>query len=450
MIYFILFLAFVLRFIGLNQSFWLDEAISALTAAKPFPYQITGITGDFQPPFYYLTLHFLLKTGITAEWFIRLPSVLFGVASVYLIYNFCFKLFGKKTALISALILATSQLHIYYSQEARMYSLLTFLTVLSMWFFYTKKWKLFCLAGILGIYSNYMYFFIFIPQIIWVLIDKEYKNKCFSKFVCSNALIISSFIPWMPFFYQQLIMGQKIQSDLPLWKSLSALPVFKLIPQLMLKFTLGRINFQDKTLYFLIFIALCLFYGYIFLIRKIVFDKNVKFVFLWLISPLICSLIFSFFVPVANTWRLLFLIVPFILLASVLIAKSKHSILLLTGVLTINAFAILSYYINPIYQRENWKEAVKFIEKDNAPVVFTVENGFAPYEWYNKKNKIICGPTTLFECLKNNRVYYVSYLKDLFDSDNKIEKMFIKQGFIMSETANFEGVGFIHTYENSN
>lgn len=450
MIYLVLLLSVILRLFGITQSLWLDEAISVITALKPFPYQITGITGDFQPPLYYLILHIFLKSGISAEWFLRLPSVIFGVASVYITYIFTLKLFGKKTAIISTLILATSQLHIYYSQEVRMYSLLTLLTVLSMWFYFSKKWIFFTVTGILGIYTNYMYFFIFVPQIVWLVMEKEKGKKYISRFLGSCAVIIFSFVPWLPFFYAQLITGKNIQSDLPLWKSISALPVFKLIPQLILKFTLGRINFQDKTLYLLIFMVLCLFYGYIFLHRKLAIEKTVKFVLIWLISPLISSLVFSFFVPVANTWRLLFLIVPFVILVAYAISGSRYSAVLFSGVLCINAVSLVLYNINPVYQRENWRDAVKFTENDDVPVVFTVENGFAPYEWYNTKNKKICGPKTLQDCLTNNKIYYIQYLKVLFDPENKTEGRLTEMGFYKTATSNFEGVGFIHTYENRN
>src|SRR3989338_9982274 len=74
----ILCIALIIRLISLDQSFWLDEAAQAVLSRNPF---IPGhFNGDFQPPLFYYLAHFWMQWG-RAEWFLRLPSVFFAVAT---------------------------------------------------------------------------------------------------------------------------------------------------------------------------------------------------------------------------------------------------------------------------------------------------------------------------------------------------------------------------------
>jgi len=108
MIVFILLSGFVLRLIAINQSLWIDEATSALVTRMSLV-DLFGkfLPGDFHPPFYYLLLKFWSNLFGSSEVALRSLSILFGLATIYLVY----KLGGR----IAALLMATSGLHIYYS-----------------------------------------------------------------------------------------------------------------------------------------------------------------------------------------------------------------------------------------------------------------------------------------------------------------------------------------------
>ena len=125
----IVLLGFVLRVISLDQSLWLDEATSVLVARDfSFSEILTKFSpGDFHPPFYYL----LLKTWISffgsSEIAVRIMSIFFGVATIWVVYKIAQKLLTKNCSLIVALFLATAPLHVYYSQETRAYVMETLL-----------------------------------------------------------------------------------------------------------------------------------------------------------------------------------------------------------------------------------------------------------------------------------------------------------------------------------
>src|SRR3989344_9192598 len=103
-LYLILLLAIILRLKSLDQSFWLDEAVQAVISGKNL--ETVNWGADFQPPLFYLLSHLWLKIGPTAERFLRLPSVIFGVLTVYLLYIFCKPFFSAKEAILPNLLLA--------------------------------------------------------------------------------------------------------------------------------------------------------------------------------------------------------------------------------------------------------------------------------------------------------------------------------------------------------
>jgi mannosyltransferase len=133
---FILGLATYLRLAGLgNESFWFDEGGTMAYTGLPFTKMIAFIaTRDAHPPLYYIIIKFWRNLG-DSEAFLRLPSAVFGIAAVAYMWSLVKEHWGVTAATASSLLLATSAMAIWYSQENRMYSLVLLLTVLSLRFF---------------------------------------------------------------------------------------------------------------------------------------------------------------------------------------------------------------------------------------------------------------------------------------------------------------------------
>ncbi|UCG37081.1 MAG: glycosyltransferase family 39 protein [Candidatus Bathyarchaeota archaeon] len=161
----------VLRFFELGRkSLWTDEIASLRDSES-----VTSAINGSQPPFYYLVLHLFRNLG-TNEFIIRLPSVIFGVLTIALSYWIGKLFFGSKEGLVSASLLSVSTFHIYYSQEARMYTLLAFLSLLSLFFFYRslserKKslWAGFILSTLLTLYTHYFGVFVLLVETVFFM-----------------------------------------------------------------------------------------------------------------------------------------------------------------------------------------------------------------------------------------------------------------------------------------
>ena len=128
----IVLLAFLLHLYRLDhQSLWYDEGFSVYLARMSLGEITARTASDIHPPLYYYLLHLWLGPFGDSEFVLRFFSLLFGLLTVPLIYALGRRLLGTASGLLAASLLAVSPLYLWYSQEARMYTLVTFLCLLS-------------------------------------------------------------------------------------------------------------------------------------------------------------------------------------------------------------------------------------------------------------------------------------------------------------------------------
>ncbi|MCX6781932.1 MAG: glycosyltransferase family 39 protein [Candidatus Magasanikbacteria bacterium] len=134
----ILTLAALLRLIAVFKygDFWDDEMFNFIYSQKSWPQGLVYWLWETNPPLHLLVLKIWLYFFPAIEFFARLPSVIAGVATVYVIYKFGEEIFSKKTAYIAALYLAIHPYHIFWSATARIYAIFMLLAICSVWFFF--------------------------------------------------------------------------------------------------------------------------------------------------------------------------------------------------------------------------------------------------------------------------------------------------------------------------
>lgn len=132
-------LALALRGPGLERAqVWVDEAATWWFARLTASGDLAGQAAlEPTPPLYYGLVGWILRLFGDSDAAMRWPSVLFGVAAVPLVYGLARRLFGASTGrgagLAAALVLAVHPLHVFTSREARVYPLLTVLTLALLW-----------------------------------------------------------------------------------------------------------------------------------------------------------------------------------------------------------------------------------------------------------------------------------------------------------------------------
>ena len=164
LLWLIFFLGLGLRVYGLgNHNFWYDEAMSFYDSSL---IKLSNFVFFQHNQLYFLFLRFGSLCFGKSEFALRSLSMVFGVLSIPLAYKIGRLFFDRRVGLASALILAISPMHIWYSQEARGYCLSTFLTMLMAYFFFSavKKnrlclWVGFILSSGAAVYTNYFCFY---------------------------------------------------------------------------------------------------------------------------------------------------------------------------------------------------------------------------------------------------------------------------------------------------
>jgi mannosyltransferase len=127
-------LAAVARGIGLNSGLWLDEIYSLIQSFRaPIGTILTDFWGDNHHPFYAVLAHLSRAVFGEAPWSVRLPAVLFGVATIPALYALARRLVTQREALLACALLAVSYHHVWFSQNARGYSAIAFFTVVLTW-----------------------------------------------------------------------------------------------------------------------------------------------------------------------------------------------------------------------------------------------------------------------------------------------------------------------------
>lgn len=434
-VFLLLAVSLILRLINLNQSLWLDEAVQAITAKESFSYIFQEIKGDFHPPLYHFLMHFWVRAFGNSEIVLRMPSVLFGVGTVYFLYKIAMHMHGKFVAILAAVLLATAPFHVYYSQEARMYSMVTFFASLSMYFFLTldkaKSSKyLYFVSTVLMLYSDYYGFLVVLSQGIYLLIKRKYKYL-----ILNTCCLILIFLPWLSMFITQIKTGIQATQTLPGWAGLVNVSFWKAIPLTLIKFTIGRITIFDKQVYavvsllIILVVATLIIRGLVNGKKLLITDYQLLFL-LWFFVPLTASWLISLWIPNFQPFRLLLILPAFYLLLSFGISGSNTSIIYIIEVMIILAISLVSlsvYYFNPYFHREDWRGAVAFLVEQKKPVILPSETSNWPIEYYDRNNQIKLlsigrGVEEIkkVEKIEEQSVFFINYLTDVFDPNGLI------------------------------
>ncbi|MBL8062310.1 MAG: glycosyltransferase family 39 protein [Anaerolineales bacterium] len=110
-----------------NKGMWLDETFSVWLTSHTVPDMLQWIVRiDQHPPLYYLLLYYWIANYGDTPYYARLFSALFGTLTIPIIYLIGKRMSGVMVGLAAVVFLTFSPFHIYFAQEARMYTLLTF------------------------------------------------------------------------------------------------------------------------------------------------------------------------------------------------------------------------------------------------------------------------------------------------------------------------------------
>ncbi len=221
-----------------SRDFWYDEGFTGIAVRENFSGLLEMIKQDVHPPLYYFSLKVFSGFFDYSVFGIRLWSLIFGMASVVVVFLLSKKLFDSRSAVFASLVAAFSPFAIQYAAEGRMYSMFVFFVLLAVYFFVVglqeKKSNGFLWLGFfvgLSSLTHYMGLIMlpifYLTYIGWKIIEeknlessinKESLKKLFLNFLPSKKLIFGLLIFglifsfWVPNFIFHL--GKSKNSNL--------------------------------------------------------------------------------------------------------------------------------------------------------------------------------------------------------------------------------------------
>ena len=217
----ILLVAAVLRFWKLGQVPFMHDEFSALLRTRfdnfhDFIQQ--GIMPDSHPIGVEAFLWLWVRVFGWSEFWVKLPFVLMGIGSIYLIYLIGRQWFNRKVGLFSAAFFAVSQFTVFYSQLARPYAAGLFFVLLMAYYWHKIVFE--SKKPTLGVYIGFalsawacslmQYFSIAQAGLIFLtglfFLPKERRKAYWLSGIAALVL----FAPTLPIFYQQLFVSGSI------------------------------------------------------------------------------------------------------------------------------------------------------------------------------------------------------------------------------------------------
>jgi 4-amino-4-deoxy-L-arabinose transferase-like glycosyltransferase len=152
----------VLRFYRLDaQSFWGDEAFSAIITAGNLR-NVLNNTWSVNPPAYFILLRLWRSVVGKSDFALRFPSAVLGILGIPLSYQLGRNIRSKQMGIWAAITTTVAPFHIFYSQEARMYTqihsliCIIMLAYVRLWHDKNRRWWIvFALASTAGLLTHF-------------------------------------------------------------------------------------------------------------------------------------------------------------------------------------------------------------------------------------------------------------------------------------------------------
>ncbi len=354
-----------------GQSLWYDEGITWLLSQMDSPATLIRWTAaDIQPPLYYLLIWLTDILYGHTEWALRFPSVLFGTLTIPLMARLARRLWPGRTgdlaAVFAALIFTLSPLMVYYSQEARMYTLLVFEAVLSSYLLLTTLRRTdrlppvwYALTITAALYTHYFAAFLLLAHAAYALLSAWRQWRRLAVMFSLTGLL---FAPWL-----STLLG-RLGDDPSFWPG--ALKLNEAVRKLLISFTAGETVLEETgTWLMMVFIALLLISGVWIATVKI---KPPAFLLGWLLLPPLFILTLSYRSPKFNpryamlAWPALALLMAWLL--SALYRTKRLASRLLFAIITLFllatfAFSLGNWFTDRRFAKDDFRAAAQFVKE---------------------------------------------------------------------------------------
>lgn len=398
-------LGVLLRCLRLSwQPLWWDEGYSVFFATEPLRTMLSLTAEDIHPPLYYTLLHFWFELfGSSAPETARLFSVLVGIATLPAITWASLSLLPERRwlALLVTLFLSISPIHIYYSQEVRMYGFALLLGIFSSTLLWRMQQKLeqgnspyaeapgYVIASSLALLTLYYAGLLLLAHQLWaLLVNRKHIRRYVWHFTVAVAILLIQ-LPWWLYALPKLFTyaADKVLADQDV-----SLPLWSYLWRHWIAFTTGHLSAPQPTLdlsRLVITVAILLLLAVTLRTLWRTERQVAPFLLTLLIAPTIVGFVVNLFYPFfpEGGERLLLQLLPYLLLllslaSTQLIASSAYwGWLLPVLVLVGSGLGITTFYTTPRYTEHDYRPIITHVttygsEDDSVLALFPWQVGY--------------------------------------------------------------------------
>lgn len=369
---------------------------------------------DFHPPFFYFILMAWTKVFGYSEVALRFPSLIFSLLAGFSVYNIGKKIKSETVGFWAAAFFLFNPLIVYYSQEARMYMMCLYFIVRSYELLLTvENPKERTIVDIVGLnIFIFLSFFTFYGSIFFIFSLYAYLlyKKQFKTLLLTLPGFIISVIVVYPFLSKQLVYAKAALSQVKNWNLVLGKVTLKNFFLIPLKFSIGRISFYPKVLYYSIGL---LWSSFVLFFAAKGFQNHKKTAY-FLLFPLLVGTLVSLVTPMLQYFRFLYL-VPFFTILIAFGSKGKSKYILLTGFV---AFSLL-YTLFPAFHREDWKSLTRELisKTDTSSSIYGVYSVIDPLQYYTPQIDLQGLDSLTKQKPANKKIFVIPYAADIYGVD---------------------------------
>jgi 4-amino-4-deoxy-L-arabinose transferase-like glycosyltransferase len=216
----VILLGFALRLLRLPSlgDLEFDEIVSVRYAAMPAGALLPRLAGALfeHPPAFYVALGWWQALAGREDVLARLFSIVPGMLAIPLAYAIARQVYGGQdprdaaaprqgTAVLAATLVALAPLPIFYSREARMYALLTCLSLASLWLLLRGlarqrsrwHWAAYTVVGALAAYVHYLGALLVLAQLGVAVALRRHAPHAVRPVALATGVIVAAGAPWV-------------------------------------------------------------------------------------------------------------------------------------------------------------------------------------------------------------------------------------------------------------
>lgn len=380
---------------------WFDEIFSIHAAEHSWSSLFGFVAQDLiHPPLFYVLLKAWAGIGGEGVFWLRLFSVVCSSASIYPFISLCRELKLKTSAFLLALLFfAVNGSLIKYAQEVRMYSLLLFLSLVSLWlfsrfFFRGKNIWILTTVNVLLIHTHYFGWLIVIGEVAVIAILQRIKLR---HVLIMFGIDLAAFVPWMITIIKAANAGSDVSQNIG-WIARPGLrSMFDLVFDMVEPFYYQVSSTEPSTI-IQITLPLVVVIAAAKLIYLIEWRKNDGHERFWLLGiitlvPMVIAFAISWISPYSiwGSRHLIVIFAPILMLAAVFLTEISNRIVRY-GLLTVAIFLIGAGFVN--YAKAEsapqiwcaWERLATDIPTDSPQTIYVFEDLIAYHVWFGTRN----------------------------------------------------------------